>query len=115
VATYVGSSVVTGSGRCPCNEWRLWHTSAAPCNQCVCGASRASDATNDVYGRNRCNGRRLCTISCNERRLWQVSIAINVIGYIEHRRRSVTVVARFRAHALRPGATAACSCLCPEL
>ena len=43
---------------------------------------RPAHATNDVYGRNRCNERRLCTIFCNGRRLWQVSIAINVSRYI---------------------------------
>ncbi len=41
-----------------------------------------SDVTDDGYGKNRCNEERLCTIFCNGRRLWQVSIAINVIRYM---------------------------------
>ena len=71
--------------------------------------------TEDGYGRKCCNGRRLCTIFCNERRLWQVSIAINVIGYTGRRRRSVAVAVRFRALSLQPASTVVCFCpLAPQ-
>ncbi len=78
---------VARPNRPPCNRWRLRHASAAPCNQCVCGASSASDATNDVYGRNRCNERRLCTISCNERRLWHAPAIPRVTNDVYGRNR----------------------------
>ncbi|WP_251230795.1 hypothetical protein [Adlercreutzia aquisgranensis] len=55
-------------------------------------ASEKLDVTDDGYGRNLCNERRLCTVSCNGRRLWQVSIAINVVGYIGRRRLAINVV-----------------------
>ena len=55
-------------------------------------ASEKLDVTDDGYGRNLCNERRSCTISCNGRRLWQVSIAVNVVGYIGRRRLAINVV-----------------------
>ncbi len=63
-------------------------------------ASEKLDVTDDGYGRNLCNERRLCTVSCNGRRLWQVSIAINVIGYMGLER-FVTTGASYMGRAAR--------------
>ncbi len=75
-------------------------------------ASEKLDVTDDGYGRNLCNERRLCTVSCNGRRLWQVSIAINVIGYMGLER-FVTTGASYMGRAARlpqsPSTTVSCN------